>query len=102
MCPETRPPRTSSTLVLRLDVESEVFDHVVGQQLAAHRLDALARLMLARPLEAHPDVLPDPHVEHLAKAKRREALLDRGALRVVDHRLGRDYHPRDHVSFLGL
>src|SRR5256884_5188435 len=33
--------RTSTALVLRLDVEAKVFDHVVREQLPAHRLDAL-------------------------------------------------------------
>src|SRR5207248_821955 len=55
--------RTSPALVLRLDVESEVFDHMVGQQLTAHRLHPLARLVLARPLDAHLDVLADAHID---------------------------------------
>src|SRR5436190_14844786 len=38
--------RTSTALVLRLDVEAEVFDHVVREQLPAHRLDTLSRLVL--------------------------------------------------------
>src|SRR6266545_2103248 len=85
------------TPALRFDVEAEVLDHMVGEQLAAHGLHALASLVLARGLEVDLDVLADPHVRDLAKAERREALLHRQALRVVDHRLGGDDHFRsDH------
>src|SRR5439155_14022406 len=102
MCRGTQRPRISPALVLRLDIESEVLDHVIGEQLPAHRLDALARLVLARPLDAHLDVLADSHVDDLAKAERGKTLLDRDPLGVVDHRLGSNNHPRNHGSFLGL
>src|SRR2546429_7348945 len=96
MCRGTQRPRISPALVLRLDIESEVLDHVIGEQLPAHRLDALARLVLARPLDAHLDVLADSHVDDLAKAERGKTLLDRDPLGVVDHRLGSNNHARDH------
>src|SRR5205809_6432224 len=96
MCRGTQRPRISPALVLRLDIESEVHEHVIGEQLPAHRLDALARLVLARPLDAHLDVLADSHVDDLAKAERGKTLLDRDPLGVVDYRLGSNNHPRDH------
>src|SRR5207247_5143936 len=52
--------------------------------------------MLARSVQVDLDVLADPHRRNLAKAKRREALLDRQSLRVVDQRLGGNDHARDH------
>src|SRR5205807_9797635 len=67
-----------------------------------HRLDPLARLVLARPLEAHLDVLADSHVDDLPKTERCKSLLDRDPLGVVDDRLGSDYDASNHVSFLGL
>src|SRR5437667_12221411 len=102
MSREIQRHRTSPALVLRLDVESEVFDHVVGQQLAAHRLDPLARLVLARPLEAHLDVLADSHVDDLPKTERCKSLLDGDALGAVDDRLRRQYPAAVQVSSLGL
>src|SRR6266571_3932488 len=97
-----RPRRTSPSLVLRLEVEAEIFDHVVGEQLAAHRLHALAGLVLARSVEVDLDVLADADVGDLAKTERGKPLLDRDSLRVVDHRLWRDDDSGNHRSFLGL
>jgi hypothetical protein len=59
-----RTPRhqTSTTATVRFDLEPVVLDHVVGQELLAHRLDALARLVLAARLEVHFDVLAHAHV----------------------------------------
>src|SRR5262249_46278591 len=90
-------------LVLRFDFEAEVLDHVVRQQLPAHRLHALARLVLARALEVDLDVLADAHVGHLAEAERGQALLDGEPLRIVDHRFGGDDDSSPYqVSFLGF
>ena len=86
----------------RLDLELVVLDHVVGQKLLAHRLHTLPRLALAARLEAHLDVLADADVGNFAEAKRRKALLDGDALRVVHDRLGCDDDAGDQVSFLGF
>src|SRR2546421_8395583 len=102
MCRGTRPPQTSPALVLRLDVEAKIFDHVIRQKLAAHRLDPFARLMLARSVEVDLDVLADADVGDLTKPERGKSLPDRDSLRVVDHRLWCDDDSRDHRSFLGF
>src|SRR6267378_2187166 len=95
--------RTSSALAtVRLDLKAIVLDHVIGQQLLAHRLDTLTRLVLAARLEADLDVLADAHVADLAKPQRGKTLLDSDSLRVVDDWLRCDDDARDHLSFLGL
>src|SRR5260370_31073885 len=99
--PGIRLLQTSSAAVPH-DVETEVFDHMVRQQLAAHGLDPFACLVLAGPFEAELDVLADPDVGDLAEAERREALSDGDPLRVVDNGLGGDDDDGSHVSFLGL
>src|SRR5438132_316784 len=91
-----RRHRISSPLALRLEVESEVLDHMVREELAAHLLDTPARLVLARPLEVDLDVLADPNIDHLAKAKRGEPLLHRDPLWVVDDWLWGDDDSSDH------
>src|SRR5579859_2817636 len=53
---------SSAAVPVRFDVEPEILDHVVGQQLAAHRLDALARLVLAGGFQVDLDVLAHAHV----------------------------------------
>src|SRR5260370_7957516 len=99
--PGIRLLQTSSAAVPH-DVETEVFDHMVRQQLAAHGLDPFACLVLAPPFEAELDVLADPDVGDLAEAERREALSDGAPLRVVGNGLGGDDDDGSHVSFLGL
>src|SRR5438045_1602635 len=64
----TQPRQTSTVLALRLDVEAEVFDHVVREELPAHRLDTLARLVLAGGVQVDLDVLADPNIRNFAKA----------------------------------
>src|ERR1700756_5560146 len=71
---------------------------MVGEQLAAHLLDSSARLVLARAVQLHLDVLADPNVGYLAEAKRGQALPHRDALGIVDHRLWSDDEDRDHVA----
>src|SRR6266566_5966575 len=89
--------RTSSALVtVRLDLKAIVLDHVVGEQLLAHRFDALPGLVLAARLEADLDVLADAHVTDFAKTERGKTLLDRDPLWVVDDWLRRHYHSGDH------
>ena len=82
-------------MTVRLDVEPEVLDDVVGEQLVAHRQDAPARVVLVVGLEAHLDVLADAHLGNLSEPKRRQALLDSDALRIVHHGLGGDDHAGD-------
>src|SRR6202171_4639649 len=95
--------QTSPALVaVHFNVEAVVLDHVVGQQLLAHRLYKFAWLVLAARLKIQLDVLADAHVGYLPKAKRRKALLDRDALRVVHDWLGGNNHSSDQRSFLGL
>src|SRR5690348_16538280 len=83
-------------------LEAEVLDDVVREQLPAHLLDALPGLVLARSVEANLDVLADPNVGDLAKAKRREPLLDGEPLWVVDHGFWCDDYASNHLSFRGL
>src|SRR5882762_1287362 len=98
---EKPPHRTSSALVtLRLDLKAIVLDHVVREQLLAHRFDTLSGLMLAARLEADLDVLADAHVADFAKTERGKTLLDGDSLRVIDHRLRCDDDSGDHLSFL--
>src|SRR5579859_2070211 len=85
-------------LTVAFDVEAVVLDHVIGEQLAAHRVDALARLALAARFQPHFDVLAHAHVGHLAEAERRQALAHGDALRVVDDGLWGDDDFRDHLS----
>src|SRR6266705_6394173 len=88
-------PRTSpSGSFLGMELEAEVFDHVVGEQPVAHLLDPLARVALIGGVEGHLDVLADPHVVDLAESKRCQALLDGDPLRVVDDRLRSHDHVR--------
>src|SRR5712691_11376631 len=97
MCLGKRALQTSRLAAsLGLDLETKIFDDVVGQQLPAHRLHALPRLMLAGRVEADLDVLADADVGHLPEAERGQALLDGDALRVLDDRLGGHDHARDH------
>src|SRR5712692_2528224 len=92
MCLGTRALRISSPVArLALDLEAKVLDDMVGQQLPAHRLHSLPRLVLVVYIEAHLDVLADADVGDLPEAKRRQSLLDRDSLRVVDDRLGGHY-----------
>src|SRR5579862_7239849 len=51
------------------DLESVVFDHAVGQELAAHVVQATAGA-LGVALEPQLDVLSEPHVVRLAKTER--------------------------------
>src|SRR5258708_31938611 len=81
------------TVPLVVDLKMEVFDRVIGQQLAAHRFDALTRLVHRFRLEAHLDVLADAHVFDFAEPERHQSLLDGESLGVVDNGLGRDDDP---------
>src|SRR5712692_9953521 len=81
----------------RIDLETEILDHVIGEQLAAHRLYPRPRLLDAGGVEQHLDVLPDADVGDLTEAERAQALLDGDALRVVDDRLGRHDHARQRL-----
>src|SRR6202165_3093596 len=51
-----RQHQTSTAMSIFVDLEPVVLDHVVGEQLLAHRLHALPRLVLAAPLLASLDV----------------------------------------------
>src|ERR1700693_4435291 len=93
---------SSALVTVRLDLEPVVLDHVVGEKLLAHRLDALPGLMLAVSFQIHLDVLADAHVGDFSKPTRREALPDRDALRVVDDRFRGNDDSRNHLSYLGL
>src|SRR5579859_2224389 len=60
---QIRQRRISFVLVsVGHDLESKVFDHVIGQQLPAHRLDSLPRFMLARCVEPDLDVLANANI----------------------------------------
>src|ERR1700680_2777762 len=87
---------SSVALALRLELEAVVLDDLVGQQLLAHRLDALPRLVLGGHIEVHLDVLAHTNVRDLPEAKRDQALPDRDSLRVVDDRLRGHDHSCNH------
>src|SRR2546423_12751280 len=90
------------TLVLPMNSVAEILDDVVGQQLAAHLLDPLARGLLGVGPEPHLQVLADADVLHLVEAKRSQRLLDGEALGVVDDRLRRHDDSCDQASALTI
>src|SRR3546814_11746693 len=86
-----------SSDVCSSDLDAVVFDHRVGEQLGAHRVE----IGLAGAVgDVELDEAPRAHVRHAAEPQPLERMMDRLALRVEHPRLARpiDIHFQDRKS----